>query len=484
MKNLQKVIPIVLIILILTVVIPTINVQGKLEAEYSISVEKKEVIGTNHWKVYVKEDISFISSSSDATSYTWDFGDGASVTKTTKTIAHNFSAIGTYTVTLTAKDDDGNSDTAWGNITAVEKPEAIIIVLDEAGNSLADVDYTIELGQSVTLDASTSKGDIVTYIFGFNLKNAFQPQVQKPEPTYTHTYEEVGEYKVGLRVTDTLHNNSQMDKSEFITITVKKASASSTSFELPVPIMYVGGGVGIIVLLLVVVFLYRNGYIGAPGMGGGGGSPSSPPMSGPARTSGPNLNTRMSQPSGKGSSFSDYNSLLPDQQKKEFGRPESEKTVYEVKTCPKCKGKIPITSLERPLKVTCPTCAASFSLKKPSSSAPPSAAKAPTPEAPAPTPEAKQDFIYDVKTCPKCKSKIPITSQERPLKVTCPGCSASFTLKGKSQGPTPGASAPKPAPAPVDDTEIVICPACGKAQPVSTSASTSVCISCNSRFEL
>ena len=110
---------------------------------------------------------------------------------------------------------------------------------------------------------------------------------------------------------------------------------------------------------------------------------------------------------------------------------ENEKNaVHEGKTCPKCNGTIPITSPERPLKVTCPDCNASFSLKgKPTAVPKPVSAQIPTPIAPA----SKQDFIYEAKTCPKCKSKIPIMSEERPLKVTCPGCSASYTLKEKGK---------------------------------------------------
>ena len=51
--------------------------------------------------------VSFTNSSSNATSYSWDFGDGAMSTETNP--VHTYAAEGNYTVTLTASDDAGNS---------------------------------------------------------------------------------------------------------------------------------------------------------------------------------------------------------------------------------------------------------------------------------------------------------------------------------------------------------------------------------------
>ena len=50
---------------------------------------------------------TFSNSSSNATSYSWDFGDGAMSTETDP--VHTYAADGNYTVTLTAYDDAGNS---------------------------------------------------------------------------------------------------------------------------------------------------------------------------------------------------------------------------------------------------------------------------------------------------------------------------------------------------------------------------------------
>lgn len=62
-------------------------------------------------------DVQFTDASDDSdghiASYQWDFGDGA--TSTESDPRHIYGAAGTYTVTLTVKDDDGDTDT-WINV--------------------------------------------------------------------------------------------------------------------------------------------------------------------------------------------------------------------------------------------------------------------------------------------------------------------------------------------------------------------------------
>jgi len=64
---------------------------------------------------------SFGNASSNATSYMWNFGDGSTSTSTDG--SHTYAADGTYTVTLTATDNLGQSDTFSMDIL-VEAPPA------------------------------------------------------------------------------------------------------------------------------------------------------------------------------------------------------------------------------------------------------------------------------------------------------------------------------------------------------------------------
>jgi len=59
---------------------------------------------------YAKSDftVDFTNTSKNATSYSWDFGDGS--TSTEESPQHTYAAEGTYTVKLTASDDNSNSD--------------------------------------------------------------------------------------------------------------------------------------------------------------------------------------------------------------------------------------------------------------------------------------------------------------------------------------------------------------------------------------
>jgi PKD repeat protein len=56
---------------------------------------------------------------SNITSWLWDFGDGETSTEQNPT--HNYSAAGTYTVTLMVSDDDALSDTISVDIVVIEE---------------------------------------------------------------------------------------------------------------------------------------------------------------------------------------------------------------------------------------------------------------------------------------------------------------------------------------------------------------------------
>jgi PKD repeat protein len=80
--------------------------------------------------------VAFTNTSTDATSYSWDFGDGN--TSTDANPSNTYAAAGTYTVTLTATNDDG-SDSAEESITV----EGAAVLCEDADNTVSpDISYT------------------------------------------------------------------------------------------------------------------------------------------------------------------------------------------------------------------------------------------------------------------------------------------------------------------------------------------------------
>jgi len=190
-------------------------------ADFLIHAGRQLTIGPYEWETYENEEIVFNASpGSGEVNFTWDFGDNTTITKETPTTLHEYNSIGTYDINLTVFDDYGNSDTIYGRIVIVQRPKAILEIKDADTGLPLYPDYRITVGQEIIFDASNSKGDINTYFFGINLINAFIPQVQSDFPTYTLSYDEVGQYRAGLRVVDNLGNMSQMEKDDFIHISV------------------------------------------------------------------------------------------------------------------------------------------------------------------------------------------------------------------------------------------------------------------------
>lgn len=131
------------------------------EASYEYSVTDKTVTFTN--------------TSTDATSYSWDFGD-QSAASTDENPTHDYADFGIYTVVLTATADDGATSEASMEVTVAAPPEAAFTY---AGNALA-VTFT---------NASTGSS---AYSWDFGDGNT------STEESPSHTYAAEGEYMVIL----------------------------------------------------------------------------------------------------------------------------------------------------------------------------------------------------------------------------------------------------------------------------------------------
>jgi PKD repeat protein len=131
--------------------------------------------------VYPGEVIHFSNYSTDAVSYTWDFGDGYSSTATHPT--HFYDEVGIYTVILTARSKDGHIDQAQITI------EVDILLMADF-----DVDYTkVQPGEVVSF-TNYSEG-AVSYFWDFG--DGYTSTVANP----VHSYTEEGIYTVTLTAT-------------------------------------------------------------------------------------------------------------------------------------------------------------------------------------------------------------------------------------------------------------------------------------------
>lgn len=122
--------------------------------------------------------------------YAWDFGDGTQGAGASPT--HAWTTAGTYTVTLTVKDDDGATDSAT-TTALISRPPNPRPTANPGGP------YTGMQGQPVVLDGSASSdpdGTIVSYQWSFGDGRV------AIGPTPSHTWAAAGTYTVTLRVTD------------------------------------------------------------------------------------------------------------------------------------------------------------------------------------------------------------------------------------------------------------------------------------------
>ncbi len=137
-------------------------------------------------------DATASSDDSAITSYTWEFGTGA--TATGQQVRHTFDSAGDYRVTLTVADDDGASDTEMKIVSVVtaNQPPTVVFTYSPA---------TPGVGEEVTFNASASSDPngadtIASYEWEFGDGTTGTGQ------TTAHSYTAEGDYEVRLTVID------------------------------------------------------------------------------------------------------------------------------------------------------------------------------------------------------------------------------------------------------------------------------------------
>jgi|GEM_PF-633135 len=140
------------------------------------------------------------TSTGGPTSWSWDFGDGGSSTE--QNPVHTYTALGTYTVSLTASNAHGaDTETRVAYIDVGCPPEANFTANVTEGNAPLAVQFNDE-----------STGNVTAWLWDFGDSN--MSTVQNP----VHTYESPGNYSVSLTASNAF-GTSTLTKPDYIRVT-------------------------------------------------------------------------------------------------------------------------------------------------------------------------------------------------------------------------------------------------------------------------
>jgi PKD repeat protein len=201
MKRDKTVIGIITIIIIIIVILifefysPSLFESSSDSPDARIEINRSEQQG---FIIHQGEEIFFSAkNSSDADGeidqYNWNFGDGT--TSKSMNSKHTYDEPGTYNVTLTVVDDDGNKDIKYMEITINSLPVAVAQVATFTGEEpiIVPIAKRIQFNGSASYD---SDGRVESYYWDFGDGN--QSSLESPE----HYYFTLGIFKVTLIVVD------------------------------------------------------------------------------------------------------------------------------------------------------------------------------------------------------------------------------------------------------------------------------------------
>lgn len=128
-------------------------------------------------------------------SRSWTFENGTPATSTEQNPTSVFAAAGTYTVTLSVTDNEGESDDYEREVTVAGVP----------GNASPTAAFTVECETTACTftDASTdSDGSIASWAWDFGEAGSPDNTSTEQNPTHTYSFTELTEVTVSLTVTD------------------------------------------------------------------------------------------------------------------------------------------------------------------------------------------------------------------------------------------------------------------------------------------
>jgi PKD repeat protein len=173
--------------------------------------------------------------------YTWNFGDGSKSVQS-RTVKHAFEEAGTYSVTLSVADADGNTDEALLDVTVTEEGSAPVAKVSTtpamtSGTVSGPVPLQVVFDGGVSTDADD---DIVEYEWDFDNDGS----VDDTGNTASYTYQEVGSFTALLTVTDSVGNQDEL--SIPVTVTEQGILANlvvdQTNGEVPLTVRFDASG--------------------------------------------------------------------------------------------------------------------------------------------------------------------------------------------------------------------------------------------------
>ena len=169
-----------------TVTLTVVGAEGD-EDTFSAFVEAIEAVPVAAFSTTIEDlEVTFANESVDADSFEWDFGDGSPVS-TEENPVYTYTQEGTFTVTLTASNDNGNTDSISMDITVED-----ILLPPTADFTFVVTDFDVAF-----TDASVANdGNITAFTWDFG-DGIGTSTMQNP----TYTYATDGTFDVTLTIT-------------------------------------------------------------------------------------------------------------------------------------------------------------------------------------------------------------------------------------------------------------------------------------------
>ena len=161
------------------------------------------------------------------TNFGWDFGDGNTLDPNTDpTVSHVFTANGTFVVTLTLTDEDGNTTACTQNVVV---GNALPLCSFSAAPNSGTPPLAVNFDASASADQDEAGASIVSYAWDFDDGNSeINPA---PTDTTSHTFTTDGVFDVQLTVTDDEGGTSTCQR----TITTTGATPNASFTVAPNP---------------------------------------------------------------------------------------------------------------------------------------------------------------------------------------------------------------------------------------------------------